>query len=516
MKKNLFTLLAGTLFSASVMALTTKDVCGQFVGDLNIAGSLYPSKTVYLLPGAKDNTVTFVLPDFMYNAGKLGNIVLPNIPMDELGMLKLENSTLYLDSISERATITIVNGLEDGGIVYNSIVSATEAQILLSIAAPSLPQAIFVLFVGKAVTSKNYSLPNGGFEGEWTNAEPQGWHSFNSATGLMVDYIKNDYQFTQSNDVRPGSEGSHSALLSSTMALGVKANGNCTNGQVNAGSSTADDAAGNYNFSDPTNEGFNTPLNGRPDSIVFWAKYQPADRNAANEVNRARLNAVITTDARYQDPEVEDYSAVKLGTATVNYAATNDLGWQRIAVPFEYNAANADKQPAYILATFSTNMIPGGGSSYSEGSINKVNVLDSVYLDDVELVYNKQLGAFKKGGEALSFTNHIATVADNYCDDCAKYAAVSQGLSAQAFIAFDAIHRCIFVYVVADDYSQTGAFELYRVDFADSDVAEVGIKEDIETITDHQSPITNKVLHNGQLLIRRGDVWYNVQGIRVQ
>ena len=169
MKKNLFTLLAGTLFSASVMALTTKDVCGQFVGDLNIAGSLYPSKTVYLLPGAKDNTVTFVLPDFMYNAGKLGNIVLPNIPMDELGMLKLENSTLYLDSISERATITIVNGLEDGGIVYNSIVSATEAQILLSIAAPSLPQAIFVLFVGKAVTSKNYSLPNGGFEGEWTN-----------------------------------------------------------------------------------------------------------------------------------------------------------------------------------------------------------------------------------------------------------------------------------------------------------------------------------------------------------
>ena len=516
MKKILFTLLAGTMVSASVMALTTNDVCGQFVGDLNIGGSLYPSKTVYLLPGAKDNTVTFVLPDFMYNAGKLGNIVLPNIPMDEAGMLTLDNSTLYLDSISERATITIVNGLEDGGIVYNSVVSATEAQILLSIAAPSLPEPIFVLFGGQAVTGRNYSLTNGGFEGEWTNAEPQGWHSFNSATGIMVDYIKNDYQFTQSDQVRPGSDGTHSALLSSTMALGVKANGNCTNGQVNAGSSKADDAAGNYNFSDPANEGFNTPLNGRPDSIVFWAKYQPADRDAANEVNRARLNAVITTDARYQDPEIEDCSAIKIGTATVNYAATNDLGWQRIAVPFDYSEDNAGKQPAYILATFSTNMVPGGGSSYSEGSINKVNVLDSVYLDDVKLIYNRRLDAFTMGGEALDFTNHVATVAGNYCDDCAKFAALSQGRSAQPFIAFDAVHRCIFIYVVADDYPQTGAYELYRIDFADSDTAEVGIKEDLVPTTNDQRPTTNKILYRGSLLIRHGDNLYTIQGQRVK
>ena len=163
--RRIFTILfAGLMVSAQVWAVSAKDVCGQFDGDLNIAGSAYPNKTVYLLPGTVDNTVTFVLPDFKYNAGKLGNIVLPNIPMDEKGMLTLENSTLYLDSISERATITILNGIEDGGIVYNSIISETDAQVILSIGAPSLPEAILVLFQGKAATNKNYAIVNGGFE----------------------------------------------------------------------------------------------------------------------------------------------------------------------------------------------------------------------------------------------------------------------------------------------------------------------------------------------------------------
>lgn len=519
MKKVIFTLFAGLMVSAQVLAVAVKDVCGQFNGDLNIGGTPYPNRTVYLLPGTAENALTFVLPDFIYNAGKLGNIVLPDIPMDETGKLTLNDATLYLDSISERATITVVNGLKDGDVEYNSIVSAEEAQVLLSIAASSLPEPILVLFQGKAAKDKNFTLVNGGFEGAWTNDEPQGWHSFNSATGVMVDFIKNNYQFTRSTLVRPGSKGAQSALLSSTMALGVKANGNCTNGQINAGSSTADDPKGNYNFSDPANEGFNTPFNGRPDSIVFWAKYQPADRNPANEVNKARLNVIITTNARYQDPEEEDkYGDVKIGTACVNYAANAQLDWQRIAVPFEYLPANKDKQPAYILTTFSTNMVPGGGSSYSEGSVKKVNVLDSVYLDDVEVVYNKSLTSFAIDGNAVTFDKHIAKVQSNYCDDCAKFKAVGNGLSAQTFIGFDATHRCIYIYVIAEDYAQTRAYNLYRVDFADSDTGDldpIDPQEAIETIQSRTAGF-EKVMINGQLLIRHGNDWYNVAGMKLK
>lgn len=517
MKKILTSIAAGLMISAQVLAVSVKDVCGRFNGDLNIGGTPYPNKSVYLLPGVVDNTVTFVLPDFMFNAGKLGNIVLPNIPMSANGQLTLENATLYLDSISERATITVVNGLEDGGQVYNSIVTASEAQVILSIAAPSLVEPIYVLFAGQAVKTQNYVLPNSGFEGEWTNNEPEGWHSFGSACGLFVDFIKeNTFQFVQSDVVRPGSAGSHSALISSNIVMGVKANGNCTNGQVNAGSMTATDSLGNYNFSDP-DSAFVTPFHGRPDSIVFWAKYQPADLNPSNEVNQARLNAVITTNARYQDPESNSsHAACKIGAATLNYSANADMSWQRLAVPFVYEANKADQAPAYILATFSTNKLPGGGSSYTTGgTFAKQNILDSVYIDDVEIIYNHALSEFKKGQNVLPFVKGVATDADNYCDDCAKFAATSEGITAQAFIAYDAVHKCIFIYVIADDYAQSGAYNLYRVEFADSDTSDLNPKEAIEFVHNEKASF-EKVIINGRLFIRSNDAMYDILGKRIK
>ena len=315
--------------------------------------------------------------------------------------------------------------------------------------------------------------------------------------------------------VRPGSEGKQSAMLSSDLLLGVKANGNCTNGQINAGSTTADAPADNYNFSDPSNNGFTTAFHGRPDSIVFWAKYQPADKNPANDVNKARMSTIITTNARYQDPEAEDYSAVKVASAAINYAATADMGWQRIAVPFDYTGIAGE--PAYILTTFTTNQIPGGGSSYNKGtSMKPVYVLDSVYLDDVELIYNNALTSFSIDANALSFSQHIASVEENYCDSCARYIAAADGQTAQSFIAFDAIHKCIHIYVIADDFAQSGAYQLYRVEFSDSDTRDLGpIEDGLESIKQSDDK-AQKVLLNGLLFIRRGDVWFNAAGVRVK
>ena len=505
MKKLFTTIIAGLMVSAQVFAVTPKDVCGQFSGDLWIDWDQYPNRSIYLLPGTTDNTLTFVLPDFTFGNGKLGNIVLPNISMDANGKLTLEETTIWLDSIRLRASIKMLNNYEDEGEIYNSIVSNTAAQVTLEIAEPqTLPMPIIVVFNGNAVRNNNYALNNGGFEGAWTNNEPQGWHSFGSADGLMASFVTaNTYQFIQSNEVRPGSKGTNSALLSSNIIFGVKANGNCTNGRINAGSMTADDPANNYNYSDPESTDFNTPFNGRPDSIVFWTKYLPADRDAANAVNKARLNAVITTNARYQDPEATDYSAVKIGNAEINYSATSDMSWQRLAVPFEYVAANKDEKPAYILTTFTTNMTPGGGSSHDK-------VLDSVYIDDVELVYNNQLKAFTMDGVALTFANNEATVSSNYCDDCVKFGATSNGAAAKAFIAFDATLKCIHVYVIADDFAQTGEYKLYRVNFADSG-EQSGVEEVVSNGARYQ-----KFIIDGQLYIRNGENWYTVMGNSVR
>lgn len=512
MKKIFTVLVAGLMISAQAFAVTTKDVCGQFNGELWIDWDSYGSKSVYLLPGTTENTLTFVLPDFSFLGGKLGNIVLPNISMDADGKLSLKETSLYLDSINLRASIKMLNNYEDEGETYNSIVSATQAQITLEIAEPkTLPMPIIVIFEGQALRSNNYALPNGGFEGQWVNNEPAAWHSFASATGDYANFVKgNTQQFVASNDVRPGSEGTQSILLSSNILIGVKANGNCTNGQINAGSMTADNPA-NYNFSDPKNTGFNTPFQGRPDSIAFWAKYLPADKNPNNEVNKARVSAIITTNARYQDPEHPDsvYTDMKIAAAVMNYSATADMGWQRISVPFAYYPNNLDKQPAYILTTFTTNHVPGGGSS-------EKGKLDSVYIDDVELIYNKTLHSFSIGENALQFNQRVATVNEEFCDSCADYVAAAEGKTAQTFIGFDAAHKCIHVYVIADDFAQSGDYRLYRVEFSNSQTDDLDpLNQGVENLL-LNTISSEKVLLNGQLFIRRGDVWFNAAGIRVK
>ena len=515
MNKIITTVLLICVSVVSALAVTVNEAVGVFKGDLNIGGDPYPNKEVYILPGIEENTITFVLPDFKFGAVSLGDIVLMNIPIDANGQLSLNDATLYIKAISERAEIDVINGLEDGEDIYNSVITESDAMVLLSIAAPSLPEPILVLFAGSKETEKNYAITDGGFEGSWSGGEPTKWHSFPSATGTYALMAGGENQFKQSSVTRPGSTGSHSALIASNLIAGVKANGNCTNGQINAGSMTADSPADNYNFSDPANNGFNTAFQGRPDSIVFWAKYQPADLDPTNEVNKARMSTIITTNARYQDPEADDYSAVKIGEAVVNYAATSSMGWQRIAVPFQYTGINGE--PAYILTTFTTNQVPGGGSSYTTGgSFTKKNVLDTVYLDDIELIYNKALTSFDMDADELQFTNNIASHQGNYCDDGAKFSAESQGQTAQTFIAFDDKHKCIHVYVIADDFAQSGEYNLYRVTFFDSQT------DDLEPITEGIEELflrtdnAKKVIMDGQLFIRHGNNWYNAAGIRVK
>ena len=515
MKKIITTVLLICVSVVSALAVTVNEAVGVFKGDLNIGGDPYPNKEVYILPGIEENTITFVLPDFKFGAVSLGDIVLMNIPIDANGQLSLNDATLYIKAISERAEIDVINGLEDEGDVYNSVITGSDAMVLLSIAAPSLPEPILVLFAGSKETGKNYEITNGGFEGSWSGGEPSKWHSFPSATGVFASMAGGENQFKQSTETRPGSTGSHSALIASNLIAGVKANGNCTNGQINAGSTTADSPAKNYNFSDPANNGFNTAFVGQPDSLVFWAMYIPADKNPSNSDNTARAHAVITTNARYQDPEANDYSSVKIAEATINYSATQDLGWQRIAVPFQYTGINGE--PAYILTTFTTNQVPGGGSSYTTGgAFSKRNVLDTVYLDDIELIYNKALTSFAMDADELQFTNHIATRQGNYCDDCAKFSAESQGQTAQTFIAFDDKHKCIHVYVIADDFAQSGEYNLYRVIFNDSQTSDLEpIAEGIEDLF-IRTDDAKKVLMDGQLFIRHGNNWYNAAGIRVK
>ena len=338
------------------------------------------------------------------------------------------------------------------GAETNTLTCVVGEQVLVNIPASSI-------VLSAQPISANYAITNGGFEGNWTNNEPTGWHSFASATGDYASFVTgNTGQFQQSTDKRPGSTGSYSAQIQSKVTLSVKANGNCTNGRINAGSMSATDASGNYAFSDPSQSGYNTPFVGQPASLVFWAKYVPGGGSYEDASNKARAHATLITNSRYQDPETGDYSAVKIAEATSDYSATSSLGWQRISVPFVYTSVNP-AQMAYMLITFTTNKTPGGGNSTKKSP-------DNVYIDDAELIYNYRLTQLTIDGEAISFSNSQATTEKMYSNEYAV-SATTNGRAAKTFVGYDSAHYRMYVYVVADNYSQVHAYSLYTIQMAE-------------------------------------------------
>ena len=451
MKKIFTVFLLISMLAVSAKAVSVSDVTGVFQGSLNIGGDEYPNKEVYILPGKTASTITFVLPDFQFSGVSLGDIVLVNIPMSNSGQLSLNNRSLYIKAIQTRAEVSMVNGSQLNGTVAN---------VSLSIEA-DLPEPISVVFNGNKVTNRNYAITNGGFEGSWSNNEVARWHSFGTATGSFASFVKgNTEQFSRSTDVRPGTSGSQSALIKSKGVIGGnKANGNCTNGQINAGSMTAGDASGNYNFSAPDNNGYNTAFVGQPDSLVFWAKYIPGGGNVSDNSNKARANAVITQNARYQDPETGSYGSVKVANAAINYSATGSKGWQRLSTPFVYTSLDPTTA-AYILVTFSTNATPGGGNSSSSSP-------DNVYLDDVEIIYNYALTSLKMNGTAVHFTNGAASTDMEFSDSDYTFAATTNGKGAKTFVGYDAANNKVYVYVVANNYSQAKAYSVYTLQMAE-------------------------------------------------
>lgn len=215
-------------------------------------------------------------------------------------------------------------------------------------------------------------IENSGFE-DWENvsggSEPVNWNSFLTASGSWAFAAAN--QVEKSTDFRPGSAGTHSAKIWSREAFGIIANGNITLGRINMGS-TDPNSGSNYNMTVKNDAKFHQVMPDKPDSLVFWVKFEPNGHS-----QNARMKATIHDDYDYRDPEDANSTTHIVGTAVLNYPATD--GWERKSVPFDYENQPAT-DPAYILLTFTTNETPGGG---------KKN--DNVWIDDVELIYNPTL-----------------------------------------------------------------------------------------------------------------------------
>lgn len=267
-----------------------------------------------------------------------------------------------------------------------------------------------------------YQIENSGFENfhtatyvdgknKYTSDEPNAWHSFNSgiATGMfayLTKYALQNGNTSVSDDVRPGSTGTKSVAIKSSIVMGFQsANGTMTTGRLQAGSLTATDAA-NCSFldmsstdTDGNGDPFYTVLNGRPDALSVWVKYKQGQVN--EQYPYATVSAVITDGTRYQDPEDKAYTNV-VAKAQDKTIESKGFEWQNLVIPFDYTSyASNDAQAKALLVTISTNAQPGVGSSDAENP-------DMIIVDDISLVYNSHLASLKvKGTEVEGFDKNV-------------------------------------------------------------------------------------------------------------
>ena len=248
--------------------------------------------------------------------------------------------------------------------------------------------------------SKQFQLPNGDFE-TWTSTttEPKNWHGFNSASGSLASMAKGTV--ASDTNVRPGTTGSKSALISSGSVFGIVNNGTMTNGRLFALSMTADNTWNHSEMdqastdTDKNGDRFYTQLNAAPDAIKSWIKFSQGTANV--NYPYATLSAIAFNGNYYQDPEPkvgDSYTTGIFNTHTYSESDATSVAsrvsakaqnktiavcdWTEMTIPFDYDTYAGNNAAANaVLITISTNATPGKGS---DG--------DQVWVDDMELVYN--------------------------------------------------------------------------------------------------------------------------------
>lgn len=320
-----------------------------------------------------------------------------------------------------------------------------------------------------------YQLSNPGFEGAWTEntrnkyseQTPAGWNSFYTArtgplTGLAFSMANQIGTLTQSKEAH---RGNYSAVITSREnIIGSVSNGNLTLGRINMGSTTATDAE-NYNFTDLTDSSCSYAFQGYPDSVVVWVKFIPVE-----SADKASLNFILHKKYAFKQPHETEENRAKYQVALANnpeIASTLENGkavWKRISTPFVYDDANTNSQENYLLASFSTNSQPGSGSSG-----------DSLYVDDVEMIYNSKLsdlqfkGTTLKGFHKDQFTYEVD---DTFTDH--SLTALSDGKGARVSITYDVLMAVATVRVEGNNIlADATNFHEYTIRFAKDEAADI-------------------------------------------
>lgn len=433
-----------TLFCAVLMTLSAMatDYKGNLTVSINGEGSTQPA-TISIVENAGKYNLSIL--NFMLGEGEtvfpVGNIVIENVTGAVAGNL----TTLYVNK-----NITIQKGNAAGiaddawlgpmlGEVPVKMSSSFNTNGFLGVnididMVSTLGQVIKVTFEN---VGNHFQMPNSDFE-TWStkNNAPKHWHGFESVKGMSA--AKDANKLKSSENVRPGSLGTTSAVVTSSSVWGVIANGTMTNGVLNAGSMSAANPANHSetNLSstskDANGDPFSTPIYAKPDAVKFWMRFVQADPSATADYPYAAFNAVVTDGTYYQDPEDKTYHN-KVAVAAPNLENMRAGDWRQVTCDFDYAKYASNKADAKaILMTFSTNATPGKGSAVT--SSFKLVKADSVYIDDLELVYAAGIKSISFKGQALDLATIQTTGIELAADEAvsaADFEVVKEGEDAK-------------------------------------------------------------------------------------
>lgn len=430
-----------TLFCAVLMTLSAMatDYKGNLTVSINGEGSTQPA-TISIVENAGKYNLSIL--NFMLGEGEsvlpVGNIVIENVTGAVAGNLTTlyvnKNITIQKGNVADIADDAWLGPMLGEVPVKMSSSFNTNGFLGVNIdidMVSTLGQVIKVTFEN---VGNHFQMPNSDFE-TWSTATdnnaPKHWHGFESVKGKLSGTAKSKTKLVSSKNVRPGSKGLTSAVVTSTKVFTVIANGTMTNGVLNAGSMYAADASNHSETDlsstskDANGDPFATPMYAKPDSVKFWMRFTQAKAQASYPY--AAFNAVITDGTYYQDPENKTYTN-KVAVAAPNKADMTVGDWRLVSCPFDYASyATNGAEAKAILLTVSTNATPGKGS-YSNG------VADSVYVDDLELVYLAGIKSISFKGQALDLTTVQTTGIELAADEAvsaADFEVVKEGEDAK-------------------------------------------------------------------------------------
>ncbi len=511
MKKTLLSLALALLSSLSMSA---KDYPDKLVVTVN--GLSTQQNATISVDKNDDGTYNFNLKNFMLKMDG-GSMGIGNITLNNLKAAKSDKG----DVVSTHRDITITAGddpnisqwmgplLKTIPLDLKLLVNKEKLYTLIDIDMQKTQgQKIHVTF------GDNYQLPNSGFEDFHTATlvsledpnttcsgdEPNAWHSFQSATGtqpwVWLAGGGSSYLY-KSTEVRPSSTGIQSALLTSHNMVFVIANGTMTTGRLSAGSMTATDPSNHSQLDmsstdkDSNGDPFYTLMDGTPDSIAVWVKFKQETPVADHPY--ASISAAITDGTYYQDPQEagKTYNNV---VATAKNAKIESKGfvWQRVTAPFVYTDNNVNGKA--ILITISTNADPGQGST------------DSLYVDDISLIYNVEKPAVTINGHAVTLDkDEISTTATDPAAAVVAATTANKGsFAAVSELSSSADQRKLQLLYCSDDLQTIKTYTLVI-----NKGAETGISQ-IKTATNNDSKVYDlngrevKTMHHGNVYILNG------------